>query len=100
MTAGYQGSGSYPEASQAVLVLVLGIIGLVLCQITAPIAWSMGNTELRAIDSGLRPPENRGLANVGRVLGIVGTVLLILGVVAIIAIIGFGIAFTAPAGPS
>ena len=49
----------YPEQSQATTILVLGILGLILCQVLAPFAWVMGNGELAAIDSGLRPPENR-----------------------------------------
>jgi len=71
----------YPEDSQATTVLVLGILGLVLCQFLGPFAWSMGNKELAAIDAGRRPPENRGTAQAGKVLGIIATVLLIVGVV-------------------
>jgi heme O synthase-like polyprenyltransferase len=74
----------YPEQSRAVLTLVLGILGLVACQILAPVAWSMGTTELRAIDAGRRPPNDRGLANAGRILGIIGTVLLCLALLAFI----------------
>lgn len=77
----------YPESSQATTVLVLGILGLVVCGVLGPIAWSMGNTELSAIDAGRRPPENRGTANAGRILGIIATVFLIVGVVAILAIL-------------
>jgi hypothetical protein len=32
----------------------------------------MGNTEIRAIDEGRRPPQNRGTANAGRICGIIG----------------------------
>lgn len=74
----------YPEASQATLALVLGILGIVVCQVLAPAAWVIGNNELKAIDGGLRPPENRGNANAGKILGIVGTVLLGLGLIAIV----------------
>lgn len=74
----------YPEPSQATTVLVLGILGLVLCGILAPFAWVMGNRELQAIDSGRRSPDNRGTANAGRILGIIGTVFLGLGLVALI----------------
>ena len=74
-------SGSYPEASQATTVLVLGILGIVICGILAPFAWVMGNRELEAIDAGRRAPENRGTANAGRILGIIGTVLLGIGVI-------------------
>lgn len=70
----------YPEASQATTVLVLGILGLVICQVLGPFAWVMGNRELEAIDSGRRPPENRGTANAGRILGIISTVLLAIGI--------------------
>lgn len=82
-------SGAYPEASQATTVLVLGIIGVVLCQLLGPVAWVMGNTELQAIDAGRRAPQNRGTANAGRILGIIATVLLIIGLVfGILLIVG------------
>ena len=71
----------YPEDSQATTVLVLGILSLVVCQILGPIAWVMGNTELAGIDAGRRPPQNRGTAQAGRILGIISTVLMIIGVV-------------------
>lgn len=74
-------STSYPESSQAVLALVLGILGLLICQVLGPFAWIIGNSELRAIAEGRRPPNDRGLAQAGRVLGIIGTVLLVLGIV-------------------
>ena len=47
--------------------------------------------ELKAIDAGRRPPENRGTANAGKILGIVGTVILALWVVALIFILLFAI---------
>ena len=85
-----QDSGAYPEASQATTILVIGIIGIVLCQFLGPVAWIMGNNELAAIDAGRRAPENRGTANAGRILGIISTVLLALGILALIFLfIGF-----------
>ncbi len=85
-----QESGAYPEASQATTILVLGIIGVVLCQFLGPVAWIMGNNELQAIDAGRRAPENRGTANAGRILGIISTVLLALGILALIFLfVGF-----------
>jgi hypothetical protein len=80
-------SGAYPESSQATTVLVLGIIGIVLCQILGPFAWVMGNKELEAIDAGRRPPENRGTANAGKILGIIATVLLAVGVVVFVLLV-------------
>ena len=85
-------SGSYPEQSQATTILVLGILGIVICGILAPFAWNMGNKELAAIDAGRRTPENRGTANAGRILGIIGTVLLAISIVVIILAISGAIA--------
>ena len=87
-------SNAYPEASQATTALVLGILGLVICGILAPFAWSMGNKELAAIDAGLRPPENRGTANAGRILGIIGSVLLLVGLVILVLLIVGTVSFT------
>jgi TRAP-type C4-dicarboxylate transport system permease small subunit len=86
--------GAYPEQSQATTSLVLGILGLVICGILAPFAWNIGNKELAAIDAGRRPPENRGTANAGRILGIIGTVLLAIGVILIILLVAGTITFT------
>ena len=85
----------YPESSQATTILVLGILGLVICGVLAPIAWIMGKNELEAIDSGRRPPQQRGTANAGRILGIIGTVLLGIGVLALILIFAGAIALNA-----
>lgn len=87
--------GAYPEQSQATTALVLGILGIVICGILAPFAWSMGNKELAAIDAGRRPPENRGTANAGRILGIVGTVLLAVGVILMILLFVGAFTFSA-----
>ena len=66
-------AGRYPEDSQAVLTLVLGILGVVFCQVLGPFAWSIGNTELRAIEAGRRPPENGGMARAGGIRALLGT---------------------------
>lgn len=80
---------AYPEQSQATTILVLGILGIVICQFLGPFAWVMGNNELQAIDAGRRAPENRGTANAGRILGIIGTIFLAIGVILILlAIVG------------
>ncbi len=82
-------AGMYPEPSQAVLALVLGIIGMVAFQLVAPFAWVVSHREIQAIDQGRRNPVNRGLAVAGKITGIIGTVLLALGVlVVIVALLG------------
>jgi hypothetical protein len=82
------GNTFYPEPSKATTVLVLGILGIVICSILAPIAWYMGNEEVRAIDAGRRDPSNRGTANAGRILGIVGTVLMGIGLIVLVIFLG------------
>ena len=71
----------YPESSQATTILVLGILSLVCCSPLGIVALIMGNNELRAIDEGRRPPENRGTANAGRICGIIALALLALGLI-------------------
>ncbi len=68
-----------PASSQAVWALVLGIVGLLMCQVLCPIAWWLGATELRNIRAGLSPTSGQGLATAGMILGIIGTLLLVLG---------------------
>ena len=62
-----------------------------ICQVLGPFAWVMGNRELEAIDSGRRPPENRGTANAGRILGIVGTALLAIAVIGLLFFLVFAV---------
>ena len=81
---------AYAEPSQSVTVFVLGLLGLVVCQLLAPVAWYLGNQELAGIGSGRRSAENQGLAKAGQILGIVGTVFVgvILGFVFLFLVIG------------
>jgi hypothetical protein len=76
---GYGGPGygaSNPFDSRGTTTLVIGILGLVFCQIAAPIAWVMGNNvNKEATASGWPEPSNN---KVGRILGIIGTVIMIL----------------------
>ncbi len=62
--------------SRATTALVLGIIGIVCCQLCGPFAWWMGKQELDAVRAGSSPVSNEGMAKAGMILGIVGTVLL------------------------
>lgn len=92
---------SGPDHPQATTVLVLGILGLVLCQVLSPFAWAMGNRVVREIDASMGRQSGRGSANAGRICGIVGTVLLGLGLAfvllfVVVALVGLGAATTSP----
>jgi hypothetical protein len=66
----------YVFPSRAGTVLTLGILSLVVCTVMGPIAWAMGNEELRRMDSGQTPDDQRGSVTAGRVCGIIGSVFL------------------------
>lgn len=61
--------------SSATTVFVLGIMALIPARglFNGAAAWWMGRRELREIDAGLRAPEGRKKAVMGRRLGMVGT---------------------------
>jgi hypothetical protein len=88
-----------PDHPKATTSLVIGILGVVLCQVIAPFAWSMGKKTLDEIDASQGRLGGRGAAQAGYVLGIVGTVLLALSILLIgvyvifmVALVGGGMA--------
>lgn len=91
-----QTSGDHPEGTK---ILVLGILGITICNILAPFAWIVGNRVLREIDeSNGMLTANRGLVVAGRIMGIVGTVLLVVGCG--VGIVAGVLAFTADSSSS
>lgn len=65
---------------QATLILILGILGLVACQVLSPFAWIMGNRVVKEIDASQGQLGGRSTANAGRICGMVGSILLALGI--------------------
>ncbi len=75
-----QGYGYQEPASQSsTTALVLGILGVTLCGLFAPFAWSLGAKARREAQAKGREPD--GTATGGYVLGIIGTCLLVVGFV-------------------
>jgi hypothetical protein len=70
------------------VILVLGILGLVtgLGIILGPIAWSMGNKDLKEIHAGRMDREGEGLTNGGRICGMIAT---LLGALGLLCCIGY-----------
>jgi hypothetical protein len=89
-----------PDHPKATTSLVLGILGVVLCQVIAPFAWSMGKRTLNEIDASQGRLGGRGAAQAGYVLGIVGTVLLGLSLVFILIYVVGMVAFFSTGGVS
>ena len=85
-----------PDHPKATTSLVLGILGVVLCQVISPFAWVTGKRTLNEIDASQGQWGGRGQAQAGYILGIVGTVLLglgaaflvIYGVITVVALAG------------
>lgn len=71
-----------PKHPKATLILILGILGLVVCQVLGPFAWVMGHRAVAEIDANPGVYDGRGEAQAGRILGIIATVILILGILA------------------
>ena len=62
---------------RAVMILVFGILGLIVCQLFGIAAWVMGNNDLREMDNGLMDQSGRDLTSLGRILGMIGTALIV-----------------------
>ncbi|MGC4047510.1 MAG: DUF4190 domain-containing protein [Armatimonas sp.] len=70
---------SLPSPVSGTTPMVLGILGIVLCQILAPVAWILGANALKILDSNPNYDQSqRGNALAGKIMGIIGTVLLVL----------------------
>ena len=82
-----------PVAHRGGAILTLGLLGVICCQILAPIAWALGNADLKSMEAGRMDPAGRGTTQAGMVLGIVGTVLMILGFGLQILMVTLGVAF-------
>ena len=54
-----------------IIALVMGGIGLIL----GPIAWFMGNADLREMRAGRMDPSGESQTNTGRILGMIATLL-------------------------
>lgn len=61
---------------RATTVFVLGILGLVMCQVCSPFAWLWGTRALAEIDAHPDLYGGRSLTNAGMVMGLIGTILL------------------------
>jgi uncharacterized membrane protein YjgN (DUF898 family) len=82
----YAAGGEHPRGT---LILILGILSIVICQILGPFAWVMGRKALTEIDSSGRTYSNRTMVQAGMICGIIGTVLLVLGIAYLVIVFVF-----------
>lgn len=77
--------------SDATTIFILGLLGILVCQLCAPVAWKKGNTYRDVcMIHGIEPD---GLGTAGRMLGMVGTVLFVLNL--LLVLVWFGIMLAA-----
>ena len=84
-------SGPEKTSSKAVTSLVLGVLGLICCQLFGPVAWYLGRQELNNIRQGVGAAKDEGVAKAGMILGIIGSVLLGLGIIWVLFLGGMAI---------
>ncbi len=78
------------QEHRGTLILVLGILGIVVCQPVGIAAWVMGNSDLQAMDAGTMDPEGRGMTQAGKILGIISVVLMVIGIAIMAIVFGLG----------
>jgi hypothetical protein len=72
--------------------MILGILGIAVCGICAPFAWSIGSKAVKEIDANPAAYSGRSEANAGKIMGIVGSCLLIAGLAFVALFIVIGLA--------
>lgn len=78
------------EHPQGTTVLVLGLVGMLMCQLVSPVAWVMGGKARREAKANPGRYSNEGLITAGWVMGIIGSVIMILVVLMFVALMVIG----------
>lgn len=71
--------------------MIFGILGLVCCGVLAIPAYIIGNKAVQEIDASGGQLGARGMANAGKIMGIIGMVLLALGLLYVIFAVVFSV---------
>ena len=74
-------SGAILQQHRGVLILVLGIMSLICCNLLGIAAWVMANEDLARMDRGQMDSSGRSLTQAGKVCGIIALGLMALGIV-------------------
>ena len=77
---GYAPSPTSLRPHRGTAVLVLGILGLVVCVICGIIAWVMGNSDLREMETGVMDSSGMGLTKAGKICGMISVILNLIGI--------------------
>ena len=83
---GYAAPPPHPQATTALVLGMVSLIGLFVCLfpiLAAPFAWRTGGRVVKEIDAQPGRWSGREQAQAGRIMGMIGTILLVLGTLAI-----------------
>jgi uncharacterized membrane protein YjgN (DUF898 family) len=83
-TSTYRPVADHPRATVA---LILGILGVVTCNVVAPFALVIGRRAMKEIDESGGTLGGRGMAQAGFILGIIGTAILALAILVIVVVV-------------
>jgi small-conductance mechanosensitive channel len=84
----YAGTRDHPQGTT---IFVLGLLGILLCQLLGPFAWAMGSRARSEMKASGAVYSNGGLITAGWIMGIVSTCLFAVTVVMVVAVIGIGV---------
>jgi hypothetical protein len=76
---------------RAVLALILGIVGVVICGVAAPFAFVISNKAMQEIDASGGTVGGRGMVQAGKILGVIGMIFLAIQIVVVIIGIAGGL---------
>jgi hypothetical protein len=78
------------------MILTFGILSLVICGFLGPVAWIMGNKDLKEMRAGRMDPSGEGMTNAGRICGMIACILMLLSCVGWAILFGFSAAMNKP----
>ena len=74
-------SGAILEQHRGFMILVLGIMSIICCNLLGIAAWVMANEDLARMDRGQMDSSGRGLTQAGKICGIIALGFFALGIV-------------------
>jgi len=87
------------EQHRGTLILVLGIVSLVACQILGIVPWILANGDLQKMAAGTMDPEGEGMTKAGKICGMIAVIIAILAIIATIAMFVLGVGFATMTAP-
>ncbi len=86
------------QPHRGAMILTLGILSLIFCQLLGIVPWVLASSDLRAMSEGSMDAEGRGLTEAGRICGMIAVALAVVGLLA--GVVFFAFAFLFAAGSS